>query len=147
MQDQNTRILDVYQRESITNILGLTGYKLDTELKRRAHEQYMKSLDLLKDNFRDELFEMFDGKVTQKQAESIKTANKSYRLAAFCEMLGLKNIAKEGEVPKLLPKGVLFKSAGVMIGALFTRLEEKSKELNTCSKWLRDMKLIKYTVN
>lgn len=107
----------------------------------------MKSLDLLKENFRDELFDIFDGKVTSKQAELIKPGNKSYRLAAFCEMFGMKNIAKEGEAPKLLPKGMLFKSAGVMIGTLFTRLEEKNKELNTCSKWLRDMKLIKYQVN
>lgn len=119
--------------------MDFTDYKPTNELGKRAHEQYMKSLEDLKTQFRNNLFDIFDGRITFRQMEKIRSD--SYRLSQFCEKYGLDNFAVgDGEVPKLLPEGILFKNAGAMLKELFSRLDEKNKELKTCSTWLKDQK-------
>ena len=97
----------------------------------------MKSLEALKTQFRNNLFDLFDGKITKSQVEKIQ--KDSYRLSQFCEIFGIDKIYDEdGKAPRLLPDGKMFKNAGEMIKELFSRLDEKNKELNYCSRWLKD---------
>lgn len=99
----------------------------------------MKSIEYMKSFFADNLFDFFDGSITLKQKELIKTEKDSNSLMTFCEMLGLKDsFEKDGERPRFLPEGKLFKETGMMIDKLFMRLEEKNEELCACSKWLSD---------
>ena len=115
--------------------MDFTGYVPTNEIGRRAHEQYMKSLEALKTQFRNNLFDLFDGKITKSQVEKIQ--KDSYRLSQFCEIFGIDKIYDEdGKAPRLLPDGKMFKNAGEMIKELFSRLEEKNKELNACSRRL-----------
>ena len=100
---------------------------------------YTTSLEELKIQYINELFNAFDGNATKQQIEQIKTPEKIIQLRTFCETLGMNDITVEGKRPKFLPDGKLFGKAGLMLNELFVRLEEKNKELGACSRWLRGL--------
>ena len=119
--------------------MSCTGYEAKNNLQAKALEQYKNSLEELKGQYTSELFDIFSGNTTKRQMECIKTSEKTIQLKEFCEMFGINEIVVEGEKPKFLPEGKIFDKAGPMISELFTRLEEKNKELGVCSRWLKNL--------
>lgn len=128
----------LYDNAYIQNILAPVKYVPKDKVQTRAHEQYTKALGDLRDLFRKELFNKFDGGISLKEAE--RMAQPKNFFVGFCRNFEITDLSEaDGRKPKYLPEGKLFDKAGLMVSELFTRLEKKCKELDNCSKWLKSL--------